>query len=110
MSIWETGLAGEIRAARYVKRAGMRILKRRYRAAHGEIDLIAQEGRTTVFIEVKNRPRGKLGAGRQAVNEEKRRHLRYAAARYLQDHPSDALRFDIIEISAAGLRHIKNAF
>ena len=44
------------------------------------------------------------------MNEEKRRHLRYAAARYLKEHPSDALRFDVIEISAAGLRHIKNAF
>ena len=65
MKIWETGLAGEILAARYVKREGMRILKRRYRTAHGEIDLIAQEGQTIVFIEVKTRPRGELGAGRR---------------------------------------------
>lgn len=110
MNIWETGLAGEIRAARYVKRQGMRILKKRYHTAHGEIDLIAQEGQTTVFIEVKTRPQGELGEGSRAVNGEKQRRLRYAAACYLRGHPSDALRFDVIEISAAGLRHIKNAF
>ena len=110
MNIWREGLLGEIRAARYARRHGMRVLERRYRTAHGEIDLIAREGGTLVFIEVKARLRGAIGEGAAAVNKEKRRHLRYAAACYLKDHPAAHTRFDVIEISAAGLRHIQNAF
>lgn len=110
MNIWKSGLAGEMRAARYVRRHGMRILKRRYRTAHGEIDLIAKEKQTVVFLEVKYRPQGKPGEGLWAIDEKKRRHVRYAAAHYLQSHPAQEVRFDIIEISAEGLTHLKNAF
>ena len=110
MNIRETGLLGEIRAAAYLRRRGMRILARRYRTAHGEIDLIAREGTTLVFVEVKTRPRGRLDSGLAAVNAEKRGHIRYAAREYLRTHGQAAFRFDVIEISAAGLRHMKNAF
>ncbi|MBE5770405.1 MAG: YraN family protein [Clostridia bacterium] len=110
MNIWKIGLLGEMQAARFLKRQGMRILERRYRAAHGEIDLIAQENHTLVFTEVKCRPKGAMGEGIAAVNSEKRQHIRRAAAIYLQSHPAESIRFDVIEISAAGLRHIKNAF
>ena len=110
MNIRETGLLGEIRAAAFLRRQGMRILARRYRTAHGEIDLIAREGTTLVFIEVKTRPRGRLDSGLAAVNAEKRGHIRYAAREYLRTHGQAAFRFDVIEISAAGLRHMKNAF
>lgn len=109
MTIGEKGLLGEWRAARYVKRQGMKLLEKRYRTAHGEIDLITRDGDITVMIEVKYRPRGKIGDGLMAVNGKKRDHLRYAAAHYLRSHPGAILRFDVIEISAAGIRHIKNA-
>ena len=110
MTRHETGLLGEMRAARYARACGMTILEKRYRTAHGEIDLIAREGDTLVFIEVKARPRGEMGQGARAVNGEKQRHLRYAARIYLQQHPAACLRFDVMEISLAGIRHIKNAF
>ncbi len=110
MKIQETGWLGELRAAAYLKRHGMRIIERRYRAAHGEIDLIAREGTTLVFIEVKTRPRGRLDSGLSAVNAEKRGHIRFAAREYLRRHGGADCRFDVIEITAAGLRHIKNAF
>ena len=110
MKIFEEGLLGEARAARFARSQGMRIVKRRYRTAHGEIDLIAKDGDTVIFIEVKSRPRGRIGEGSAAVNREKQRHLRWAAEKYLQSHPAFSVRFDVIEISAAGLRHIKNAF
>ena len=51
-----------------------------------------------------------MGDGISAVNRDKREHIRKAAATYLQSHPFDSIRFDVIEISAAGLRHIQNAF
>jgi len=110
MSSFLTGLRGERRAARYLRRQGMRILEKRYRARHGEIDLIARDGDAVVFVEVKARPRGNAGDGLTAVNGEKRRHLRYAAACYLQSHPADGVRFDVVEITSAGISHIKNAF
>ncbi len=110
MNIRETGWLGEMKAAACLRRQGMRILERRYRSSHGEIDLIAREGGTLVFLEVKTRPRGGLDSGLQAVNAEKRRHIRSAAREYLRAHGGADYRFDVIEISAAGLRHIKNAF
>ena len=66
------GLLGEWKAARYLKKQGMRILKRRYRTAHGEIDLIAQDGGTVVFVEVKTRPDGRIGDGAAAVRKDKK--------------------------------------
>ena len=108
--IRETGWLGEAKAAAYLRKQGMRILKRRYRAAHGEIDLIARDGAVIVFVEVKTRPRGTLDSGLFAVNAEKRRHLRSAALDYLRGREETDHRFDVIEITAAGLRHIKNAF
>ncbi|MBR3018017.1 MAG: YraN family protein [Clostridia bacterium] len=109
-SVFETGLRGEKQAAAYLKKQGMRILHTRYRTPHGEIDLIAKDQDTLVFVEVKARPNGAEGAGLMAVNAKKRGHLRYAAQCYLQSHPCEQARFDVVEISAAGLKHIKNAF
>lgn len=107
---FETGLKGEKQAAAYLKKQGMRILHARYRTPHGEIDLIAKDQDTIVFVEVKARPNGAEGEGMLAVNAKKRGHLRYAAQCYLQAHPCENARFDVVEISAAGLRHMKNAF
>ena len=107
---FSAGLLGEWQAARYLKHQGMQILAKRFRTAHGEIDLIARDGETLVFIEVKSRPRGKMGEGALAVNREKQGHLRYAAQVYLQSHPAHRVRFDVVEITASGLRHLKNAF
>ncbi|MBQ7656518.1 MAG: YraN family protein [Clostridia bacterium] len=109
-SVFLTGLLGEKQAAAYLKKQGMRILHTRFRTPHGEIDLIAQEKDTLVFVEVKARPNGKAGDGLMAVNAKKRGHLRYAALYYLQSHPWEQVRFDVVEISADGLRHVKNAF
>lgn len=110
MSNWQTGLLSEWRAAKYLKKQGIRVLERRYRAGHGEIDLICADHGETVFVEVKARPNGVIGEGARAVDKVKRERLKSAAFQYLRFHPSPSVRFDVIEISAAGLRHIKNAF
>ena len=109
--VYWTGLRGEMQAARYLRRQGMRVLARRYRTPHGEIDLIARDGEYLVFVEVKTRPRGVIGEGAQAVGADKRRHLAFAAQYYMKTHGlTDKARFDVIEITASGLRHLKNAF
>ena len=110
MNSYQTGLWGEWRAARYLKKQGLRIIEKRYRTRHGEIDLIAWDGDTLVFVEVKMRAKGKIGDGAAAVNGQKRRSIRYAAQIYLQSHPVRDVRFDVIEITLSGIRHIRHAF
>ncbi len=110
MTRHEAGLLGEWRAARFLKKQGMKLLRMRYRCAQGEIDLLLREGNTLVLAEVKYRPNGALGAGVSAVTAEKQRRIRRAAAHYLREHPATDVRFDVVEIGAAGVRHIKNAF
>jgi putative endonuclease len=111
MSIFSTGLIGEFRACAYLKKYGMRILSTRYRAAGGEIDIIAREGETLAFIEVKYRPGGRLTEGLEAVTKDKQRRIKRAARQYISCHKIDApfIRYDIIEITAAGIWYVKNA-
>ncbi len=112
MNIYQIGLFYELRAARYVKKRGYRILAKRFRALDGEIDLICRDGDVIVFLEVKARPNARMGKGIEAVNADKRRRLRAAAGVYLKrskllDAPC---RFDIIEFSRAGAVYMENAF
>ncbi|MBR0320127.1 MAG: YraN family protein [Clostridia bacterium] len=107
------GLIGEMRALHMLKKAGMKPLAWRYRAAGGEVDLIVKDRETLVFVEVKFRADGRIGDGVRAVNGDKRRRIRQAARHYLayrigrEDLP---VRFDVVEITRAGNRHIRNAF
>ncbi|MBQ9300715.1 MAG: YraN family protein [Clostridia bacterium] len=112
MNAYHVGFLYELRAARYVRRRGCRILARRYRAADGEIDLIAMDGGTLAFIEVKARPEGKLGSGAAAVNADKQRRVRHAAQAYCArfGYSGRPCRFDILEFSRAGIYYMENAF
>ena len=62
MNAYSIGVLYELKAARYLRRQGCRVIARRYRAADGEIDLIARDGDTLAFIEVKARPDARLGS------------------------------------------------
>ncbi len=110
MNIVTLGLLGEWKAERTLKKKGMRILARRYRAGRDEIDLIARDGDMLVFVEVKYRPKGQMGDGAAFVTRQKKCHIIRAACHYLAAHPSPVYRFDVVEITAAGVRHIQNAF
>ncbi|MBQ7455946.1 MAG: YraN family protein [Clostridia bacterium] len=112
MNAYHVGFLYELRAARYVRANGGRILARRYRARGGEIDLVARYGDAVAFIEVKARPDAPLGSGVEAVTADKRRRVRSAAgafvqAKGLQDAPC---RFDILEFTRAGIRYLPAAF
>ena len=76
------------------------------------MDLIARDGETLVFAEVKYRPSGRPGEGMEAVNGDKRRRLRAAARVYMSAHGGEGVpvRFDVVEITRAGARHVKDAF
>jgi putative endonuclease len=109
------GERGERAAARYLRRQGMRILLRGYRATRGEIDLIARDRDTLVFVEVKARRRG---VPAEAVTSEKQRRITIAALRFLRRHRllDQRCRFDIVAIvwpddrRPPQIEHIKNAF
>ena len=109
---YHVGFLYELRAARWVKKRGYRLLERRYRARGGEIDLIARDGDAIVFIEVKARPDAPLGSGVEAENGDKRRRVRSASAAYLQQKGWNGrpCRYDILEFTRAGVQYMENAF
>ena len=79
----DLGKTGEDCAVRALERRGYAILARRYRTRHGEIDIVARDGETTVFVEVKARVSEEFGSAAEAVTRPKQRRLAYMASDYL---------------------------
>lgn len=105
------GLAGEDVAAEYLGAKGMVLLKKRYHSPFGEIDLVMQDGDILVFVEVKSRPNSRVHSGEYAVNPAKQKRIIQTARCYLaQEQWQGVVRFDILEITADGIRHLPNAF
>jgi putative endonuclease len=107
---------GENLACRELERRGYVILARRYRRGGGEIDIVARDGGTTVFVEVKARDGREFGAGAEAVTAWKRRRIVQAATDYVMRNIGHecACRFDVVAIDlTAGeprVEVIPNAF
>lgn len=116
MSNKTLGDQGEAYAAAYLRQHGYRILTRNYRTKVGEIDLIADDHGTLVFIEVKTRSSVRCGMPAEAVNYKKRQKIIQTAYWYLHaQHRENAIcRFDVLEVYAVGaswnVHQIKNAF
>ena len=93
------GERGENMAAKFLTQAGYRILQRNYRCGVGEIDIVARQGRTLVFVEVKTRADAESRPEDQ-VNTEKQHQITKAASLYLNrfGHPQPPARFDVIAI------------
>lgn len=100
------GRLGERIACRYLLRLGFDILVRRYRGRGGEIDLIAYEDKTLVFIEVKTRGSREYGDPWEFVGWEKQQRFRCAAEEFIaqQDLGDHAYRFDIVAVIAPGTK------
>lgn len=95
------GKAGEDAACRELSRRGYAILARRHRTRYGEIDIIARDANTTVFVEVKTREGDAFGTGADAVAPWKQQRLArmaidYAARHGLLDTPC---RVDVVEVT-----------
>jgi putative endonuclease len=109
------GDRGELEAARYLRRQGLRILQRGYRTDLGEVDLVAVEGDVVVFVEVKAR---RQGSPAEAVTPEKQRRLTLAALHFLKRHRmlDQRSRFDVVAIiwpeesGTPQIEHIRDAF
>ena len=109
----ETGSHYERLAGAYLEQEGYEILEYNYRCKTGEIDIIAKEGQTLVFVEVKYRKDDKKGYPAQAVDQRKQQKIRKSAMIYLKKiHLSfeQQMRFDVVEILGKKIRVIKHAF
>lgn len=106
------GRAGEDRAAEHLAEQGYRILERNYTAPQGELDLIALEGDTLVFVEVKTRKSESYGPPELAVDRRKQGRMIKAALGYLKHKRLHQVpcRFDVVAISGDRVELIRNAF
>lgn len=101
-------------AAAYLTAAGMTILKRNFRCRFGEIDIIASDRGTVVFVEVKYRSGRKAGDPLEAVGIRKQQKIIATAMYYISSAGRGfyaSYRFDVIGIRGDGsIEHIRNAF
>ncbi|MBM3311574.1 MAG: YraN family protein [Candidatus Aminicenantes bacterium] len=111
------GRLGETAAVRFLEKKGWSVLVRGFRWRRGEIDIIARDGETLVFVEVKTRTDLEHGPPEAAVTFAKRRQVRRVAAAYLAVNglEASACRFDVlaVEFDPAGrpvVRHLTDAF
>jgi putative endonuclease len=97
------GIVGEDLAVDVLAGRGYAILERRYRTDHGEIDIIALDGETLVFVEVRAKASGEFGTAAESVTREKRRRVVRMAAAYLARHDlvDPQCRFDVVAIDGA---------
>ena len=100
-------------AAAYVEQRGLTIVARNFHCRFGEIDLIAKEGKTLVFIEVRMRSNDAFGGAAASITAGKREKLLHTARHYLSDFTvAPACRFDAVLINGRDntIEWIKNAF
>jgi putative endonuclease len=112
------GTRSERAAARFLQRLGYRILARNYTCPHGELDLIAVDGRYVVFVEVRSTAAADATRPAESVGDAKQRRLTDLALYYLRQHRllEHPARFDVLALSwPAGQRepridHYRQAF
>jgi len=108
------GDKGEMLALKDLRRHGMRLMEKNYRAGRKEIDLIMRDGDTIVFVEVKARRSFDYGTPAEAVTAVKQRNIMQAALSYMQQNGYDEyqMRFDVVEIDLndMSVNHIRDAF
>lgn len=110
------GIEGENIAVKFLEKKGYRIIRRNYKTHIGEIDIIAQDGDTIVFVEVKTRGNELFGKPFEAVNKRKRQKLKNLALLYLKKQGREfPVRFDVLSIFCSDkgnkeIEHIKDAF
>jgi putative endonuclease len=112
------GERGERAAAKHLRHLGYALIATRRRHRYGEIDIIAVDGRTVVFVEVKTRRSEQFGRPAEAIDATRQARLTRAALAFLKSHGllEYACRFDVIEViwpegdRRPTLRHLIDAF
>ena len=98
-----TGELGEEIAARRLREAGYRILQRKHRTPHGEIDLVCERDGTVVFVEVRTRRPSAFGSPEESITPKKAAHMTKSAQRYIQsaDVEYHDWRIDLVAVELA---------
>ncbi|MBK3332817.1 YraN family protein [Persephonella atlantica] len=112
MGSFQTGKQAEEMAAKFLENNGYNVIERNFRTRFGEIDIVATEEDTLVFVEVRFRRSKDFGLPEETINSRKIQKIVNTAYRYISmknPHFSD-IRFDVIAVDTEGVRHIKNAF
>jgi putative endonuclease len=107
------GMRAEELCAELLRKAGLRVLARNWRCRLGEIDLVAEEGGTLVFAEVRLRQGEAFGGAAESVTAAKRARLIAAARLYLSRRAEANCRFDVLLLDAlhpGRIQWIRNAF
>ncbi|MDR0524825.1 MAG: YraN family protein [Spirochaetaceae bacterium] len=109
----QKGREGENVAANVLVEAGMRIIARNVLSSVGEIDLVALDGETLVFVEVKAWSALGIEELEYAVTRKKQRRIIETAKAFIHSHPEyadKAVRFDVVFVGPAGVTHFPSAF
>lgn len=107
---------GESRAALFLQEQGLQVLARNYRTRRGELDIVARDGQTLCFVEVRLREDARYGSPLETVRRQKQRRIYFAAMEYLVRNKyrisNCACRFDVIAIERVHQRitWIRSAF
>jgi putative endonuclease len=112
------GYLGERAAEKFLKRKGYKIVARGQRLRGGELDLVAVDGRTVVFVEVKTRRSHAAGTPAEAIDARKEIHMTRAAMAFIKRHSLEgySCRFDVVAVTwpeqgkEPRIEHIVNAF
>ena len=107
------GQAAEQLAATWLQQQGIKLLESNYRSRFGEIDLIMQDGKETVFVEVQLRSSNTFGGAGASITPAKQQKLARTAEDYQMQHGVSACRFDAVLLESLDTRQlqwIRNAF
>ncbi|MDD2445470.1 MAG: YraN family protein [Clostridia bacterium] len=106
------GKVGEIKAVKFLKDKGYKILEVNFTNSFGEIDIISRLKKEIVFIEVKIKSNLDYGLPQEEVNRAKQNKIKKGALEYLRLTRTEVsdIRFDVIEICGEKINHIKEAF
>jgi putative endonuclease len=110
------GAMGERIAERWLRRSGWRVVQRRFRSGHRDIDLVVEREGTIAFVEVKARRGDRFGHPVEAVNWRKQKELTKSALVWIDRHgrAEESYRFDVVGVLVSGdrvrIRHVEDAF
>jgi len=116
MNTKDLGRTGENRAVNFLEQKGFSIIKTNYRTPEGEIDIVAQDGNTLVFVEVKTRRSLSYGSPEEAVDTLKQKQLKKIAEKFISHYQlfDRDCRFDVVALhydgNAVQTTYIPNAF
>jgi putative endonuclease len=107
----QQGRLAEQQALNHLKAQGLKLICQNYRCPYGELDLVMQDHKSLVIVEVRFRKSDRFGSAIETINRKKQSRIIAATKHYLYQHPVDCMiRFDVVAITGDHLEWIQDAF